>query len=380
MNTYTIKASRRTENAIYFGTWLIVILFFILNMMLTLNESTNESLSWTEISVFAANLFPLFLLFLINNYLLLPRLLLRNKYTAYVCSIAVTIAVIWGGQIIQFFYLNNPILNHRLEMHPPMPYESMPPHEPPHHKPHHILPMPVVVNFINDLLVIGTNIAVALIFQRIRDRFGQNNLINANIREQLQYLKAQINPHFYMNMLNNIHGMIEIDAEKAQEMVINLSKLMRYMLYESANERIELSSEIRFLDIYLQIMHQRYPEDKVTIETSLPSPNESAGVMIAPLLFLVFIENSFKHGISYKENSYVKVTIRVEGDMVKFYCANSIPKSPQDPHKEGIGLQNVQRRLNLIYGNKAKLNFIKTPDTYTVTLTIPAHETSHSNN
>ena len=380
MNTYTIKASRRTENAIYFGTWLIVILFFILNMMLTLNESTNESLSWTEISVFAANLFPLFLLFLINNYLLLPRLLLRNKYTAYVCSIAVTIAVIWGGQILQFFYLNNPILNHRPEMHPPMPYESIPPHEPPHHKPHHILPMPVVVNFINDLLVIGTNIAVALIFQRIRDRFEQNNLINANIREQLQYLKAQINPHFYMNMLNNIHGMIEIDAEKAQEMVINLSKLMRYMLYESANERIELSSEIRFLDIYLQIMHQRYPEDKVTIETSLPSPNESAGVMIAPLLFLVFIENSFKHGISYKENSYVKVTIRVEGDMVKFYCANSIPKSPQDPHKEGIGLQNVQRRLNLIYGNKAKLNFIKTPDTYTVTLTIPAHETSHSNN
>ncbi|MBD5243765.1 MAG: histidine kinase [Barnesiella sp.] len=349
-------------------------------MMLTLNESTNESLSWTEISVFAANLFPLFLLFLINNYLLLPRLLLRNKYTAYVCSIAVTIAVIWGGQILQFFYLNNPILNHRPEMHPPMPYESMPPHEPPHHKPHHILPMPVVVNFINDLLVIGTNIAVALIFQRIRDRFEQNNLINANIREQLQYLKAQINPHFYMNMLNNIHGMIEIDAEKAQEMVINLSKLMRYMLYESANERIELSSEIRFLDIYLQIMHQRYPEDKVTIETSLPSPNESAGVMIAPLLFLVFIENSFKHGISYKENSYVKVTIRVEGDMVKFYCVNSIPKSPQDPHKEGIGLQNVQRRLNLIYGNKAKLNFIKTPDTYTVTLTIPAHETSHSNN
>lgn len=380
MNTYTIKASRRTENAIYFGTWLIVILFFILNMMLTLNESTNESLSWTEISVFAANLFPLFLLFLINNYLLLPRLLLRNKYTAYVCSIAVTIAVIWGGQILQFFYLNNPIPNHRPEMHPPMPYESMPPHEPPHHKPHHILPMPVVVNFINDLLVIGTNIAVALIFQRIRDRFEQNNLINANIREQLQYLKAQINPHFYMNMLNNIHGMIEIDAEKAQEMVINLSKLMRYMLYESANERIELSSEIRFLDIYLQIMHQRYPEDKVTIETSLPSPNESAGVMIAPLLFLVFIENSFKHGISYKENSYVKVIIRVEGDMVKFYCANSIPKSPQDPHKEGIGLQNVQRRLNLIYGNKAKLNFIKTPDTYTVTLTIPAHETSHSNN
>lgn len=348
--------------------------------MLTLNESTNESLSWTEISVFAANLFPLFLLFLINNYLLLPRLLLRNKYTAYVCSIAVTIAVIWGGQILQFFYLNNPIPNHRPEMHPPMPYESMPPHEPPHHKPHHILPMPVVVNFINDLLVIGTNIAVALIFQRIRDRFEQNNLINANIREQLQYLKAQINPHFYMNMLNNIHGMIEIDAEKAQEMVINLSKLMRYMLYESANERIELSSEIRFLDIYLQIMHQRYPEDKVTIETSLPSPNESAGVMIAPLLFLVFIENSFKHGISYKENSYVKVIIRVEGDMVKFYCANSIPKSPQDPHKEGIGLQNVQRRLNLIYGNKAKLNFIKTPDTYTVTLTIPAHETSHSNN
>ncbi len=368
MTTARNKASRNTESAIYISIWLIVALFNLTNMVLTKTHYDHSHVRLHDLAFLASNLLPLFILFLINNYLLLPRLLLRNKYAGYACAVAVAIALIWGEQILQFSYLRPALCGDAIR---PAPHFQ---------GPRHLLPMPLWVDLIYDLLVIGCNIAVALIFQRIRDRFEQESLMKANVEEQLNYLKAQINPHFYMNMLNNIHGMIEIDAEKAQEMVINLSKLMRYMLYESANERIELSSEIHFLDIYLQMMRQRFPEEKVAIDISLPEPTETNGVMIAPLLFLVFIENSFKHGISYKEDSFVKVKIKIEDGVVRFHCTNSVPKSSQNQQKEGIGLQNVQRRLSLIYGDKAKLNFLKNHDTFTVSLTIPAHETPHDNN
>ena len=131
--------------------------------------------------------------------------------------------------------------------------------------PSHIVPLPMFLDLVYDILIVGVNLAVALIFQRLDDKLERERMQKREAQNQLAYLKAQINPHFYMNMLNNIHAMIDIDAERAQDMLINMSKLMRYTLYDSSCERIALSSEIAFLNNYLSLMKQRYPDNRVSI-------------------------------------------------------------------------------------------------------------------
>ena len=196
--------------------------------------------------------------------------------------------------------------------------------------------------------------------------------MKANAENRLAYLKAQINPHFYMNMLNNIHGMIEIDSERAQSMVLDMSSLMRYMLYDSSRASIRLSEEIAFLNNYLNLMRQRYPESKVKIARNFPTEEAAGSIMLPPLLFLVFIENAFKHGISYKTFSYIDVSIAIEGDRVEFVCLNSRhPETNNINENSGIGLRNIRQRLSLLYGEKANLSMENGEYEYQVRLSIP---------
>lgn len=218
-------------------------------------------------------------------------------------------------------------------------------------------------------------------FQRFDDRFEKESLMKANAESQLAYLKNQINPHFYMNMLNNIHGMIEIDPDKAQLMVIDMSQLMRYMLYESSRRMIPLSEEIMFLRNYMSLMRQRFPENKVSVTSEFPADNEIVGISLPPLLFLVFIENAFKHGVSYQEASFVAVSIEVSQQSVRFNCINSNhSRICDDMETTGIGLRNIRQRLSLIYGDKASLDLNVSRTTYTVNLIIPAHAVEDSYN
>lgn len=272
-------------------------------------------------------------------------------------------ALVWSYQYFHF--------THEITVRPgPHPKPPMP---------HHVLPLPLFLDFVFSLLIIGANLVIALLFQRFADRLERESLMKANAENQLSYLKAQINPHFYMNMLNNIHGLIEIAPDKAQDMVIDMSRLMRYMLYECSQPRISLSAEIEFLDNYLRLMRQRYPADKVAITNDFPDRLHTTGVMVPPLIFLVFIENAFKHGITYREESYVSVSIRVADGKVEFHCLNSNHPSSA-PHTPGIGLTNVEQRLNLIYGPGHSLETIASDTSYNVNLIIPVHETPDSNN
>ncbi|MDE6160691.1 MAG: sensor histidine kinase, partial [Muribaculaceae bacterium] len=247
----------------------------------------------------------------------------------------------------------------------------------PHMRP--LLPMPLFLDFTYALLVVGCNLAIALMFQRFDDKLERESLMKTNAESRLAYLKAQINPHFYMNMLNNIHGMIEIDQEKAQSMVLDMSRLMRYTLYDSSRPLIPLAEEVEFLQNYLRLMRQRYPADRLTITSQFPLPGDMHGISVPPLLSLVFIENAFKHGVSYRELSFVSVSVEVSGSRVRFSCMNSNhPQSGNHTEREGIGLRNVGQRLALLYGEKAKLDISPTDTTYTVNLSIPAHEIKDS--
>lgn len=353
------KRSLKNETPIYIyvGIWGIVISLYLLNAM---QVRSQMSLPLLDVSVFTNmihTLLPFLILFLVNNTLLIPRLLLKNRMPAYLLSVVVVMFVVWMVQYYDFI--------HHMQMRPPR--VSMRPH------PHPLIPLPLLMDFTYSLLVVGCNIAIVLIFQRFEDKIERESLMKTNMESQLAYLKAQINPHFYMNMLNNIHGMIEIAPEKAQAMVIDMSQLMRYMLYDCSKPLISLADEVAFLRNYLRVMRLRYPESKLCITESYPDDKDMQSIKIAPLLFLVFIENAFKHGVSYREHSFVTVEMRVCDSKLEFACINSCHSTASATLSDhvGIGLKNIRQRLELLYGSDAEFEISSSRSCYTVNLTIP---------
>lgn len=360
-----VTRNRKTETKVYIVLWLIAIGLWMLDVMRSRSQSSQPLLDFEVVKRLLDTMLPFLILFLINNVILIPRLLLRNRYTAYFLTTAMTVVVVWSWQCVSF--------NHFMQLVPPearpIPHPTMKP----------LLPMPLLLDFTYALLVVGVNLAVALMFQRFEDKLVSESLMKVNAENELAYLKAQINPHFYMNMLNNIHGMIEINPEHAQSMVIDMSHLMRYMLYDSSLLSIPLTSEIAFLKKYIDLMAQRFPEDKVAVTYDFPDRSAITGIKIPPLLFLVFIENAFKHGVSYVADSFVKIKIVVKDNQLKFMCSNSFHQ-PLASDKPGIGLQNVKQRLSLIYGNRSTLDIEETLSTYEVNLTIPLDEIKDPDN
>lgn len=360
--------SKRLETSIYAALWLIAIVLFMLDIMRWRSYLNLPLIDAEALCRLFTKLLPFVALFSLNNYILIPKLLKRAKYTQYFIAVIFSIGVVWLWQKYQFATIPG--------------YEAGGEHHrPPHHPgPHPLMPLPIFLDVIYDILIIGVNLAIALLFQHFADRIKHESLMKENAENQLDYLKAQINPHFYMNMLNNIHGMIEIDSEKAQDMVIEMSRLMRYMLYDSSHSTIELSAEVTFIKDYLALMRVRYPIDLVSIHTVFPETKRMAGVHIPPLLFIVFIENAFKHGISYAEKSFVSISLAIEKEDIVFSCMNSNHPTQDSNPSEGIGLENVKRRLDLIYHDRYYLEIEKTDTAYSVNLTLPPYETKDIDN
>jgi two-component system LytT family sensor kinase len=189
------------------------------------------------------------------------------------------------------------------------------------------------------------------------------------LNSELALLKNQISPHFFFNTLNNIYSLIGINADDSQMAVLKLSKLMRYLLYESEQGNTKFSQEIDFMKNYIDLMKLRM-SDKVALNISLPEEYED--ISMPPLLFIPFIENAFKHGISYREKSYIDISIIAGMDSITFKCVNSTVKRNGNSEKEhsGIGLENVRKRLNLLYPGRHDLKINETDKTYEVLLFI----------
>lgn len=219
-------------------------------------------------------------------------------------------------------------------------------------------------------LMLGCNLTIMLLFRMQKEQEQALLLEKANLQNELKYLKAQLNPHFLMNMLNNIHTMIEIDAEKAQEMIINFSRLLRYALYESANTAVPLSREVAFISNYVQLMKQRFLNKKIDITLTIPEeiPEE---IQIPPLLSIVFIENAFKHGVSFRQESFIQISIALTEDRILFQCRNSVPTHAEKKEVGGIGLENVRKRLDLLFGENYTLDIEATETYYDVKLNTP---------
>lgn len=170
-----------------------------------------------------------------------------------------------------------------------------------------------------------------------------------------------------MNTLNNIHALIDINSEMAKETVLELSKMMRYILYESSLASVPLGKEILFLNNYVELMKIRYTE-KVNICVSLP--REIPKAQVPPLLLISFLENAFKHGISYQQASFIHLSIEIQPKELHCLISNSNYYKLKEQHK-GIGLENVKKRLHLLYNDNYTLHIENRNDEYRVLLIIP---------
>jgi LytS/YehU family sensor histidine kinase len=217
------------------------------------------------------------------------------------------------------------------------------------------------------VLMFGANLGIKGYFRSRDDRKRLAELEHQNLEQQLAYLRYQVSPHFFMNTLNNIHALVDIDPQKAQETIVELSKMMRYVLYEGEKKNVPLTKEMAFLRTYITLMQLRYT-NKVSISLDLPSqvPDRS----LPPLLLISFVENAFKHGVSYQRESFIEVKVAIVNDVLMFTCRNSKADVPND-EKGGVGLTNVRKRLNLLYDHDYSLSIRDDADVYTVELNIP---------
>ena len=190
---------------------------------------------------------------------------------------------------------------------------------------------------------------------------------------ELVALKSQVNPHFLFNTLNNIYSLIQIDQDKAQEAVHDLSGMLRYVLYDSEKPSVPLSKETGFLKDYIKLMSMRCSSN-VTLDVSLPETDSDK--QVAPLLFIPLVENAFKHGISTSEPSSIKITLKEEGEYVSFLVENtSFPKNDSDRSGSGIGVKNLQRRLDMLYPGQHSFEYGETQGFYRSFLRIKTENT-----
>jgi two-component system, LytTR family, sensor kinase len=221
------------------------------------------------------------------------------------------------------------------------------------------------------------NISMALLSTVLRVimdwwRYQQEKqeLITRTMQSELRFLKSQINPHFLFNTLNNLYALTLKKSDQAPEIVLKLSEIMRYMLYECNEKQVLLSKEIHYMNNYLDLERLRLPKDAaVTFETR----GRVADQMVAPLMFVPFVENSFKHGLNHHINGggFVHIRLSVSGDDLEFQIENSKTEHlPQmaHPRSGGIGLANVRQRLHMLYPEAHELVIQNEPDRYIVTL------------
>ncbi len=368
----------RNERMLYITIWTVAVLFPII---FEFREYINNSaFDWHPVIRWWKGMIPLVIIFILHNHLLMPNLLKKGRIWYY--AISVCAALLAYG--VLSYTIDDGRPDHRKEQHsippprfddpdshPPMLFQKPPKQPIPDRKPHFMISLPLLFRIVLALLTIGVNVAISLSFSYRREQDDRKELEKFKLQEELKYLKQQISPHFFMNVLNNIHEMADEDVVKAQDMILELSQLMRYVLYESENGTTDLASESRFISSYVGLMKMRYLEDIVKVSLELPDET-SMNLRVPPLLFISFIENAFKHGVSYLKNTEINIKLYEMNGKVIFCCDNTVPEKPDGSKKDGgVGLTNVSRRLALLYGNDYSLRIHEGDQRYSVTLIIP---------
>jgi LytS/YehU family sensor histidine kinase len=228
----------------------------------------------------------------------------------------------------------------------------------------------ILNNLIAALLIIGSSTAFELEFKWRSEQQLRKDAEIEQLKTNLALLRHQVSPHFFMNTLNNIHALIDINTELAKDAIVRLSTLMRYLLYDSAQGTIALKKEIEFINSFVSLMQLRY-SDQVDIQVKMPE--HIPDIHIPPMLFVSFLENAFKHGVSYQSKSFIHFELKMQTN--NLFCSIKNSKhnahTSQDGEYMGIGMENIKKSLQLLFRDNYSLNIADNQNSFEVDLTIP---------
>jgi two-component system LytT family sensor kinase len=307
------------------------------------------------------------ILFYINYLILVPGLFFKGKRFKY---FIIVVAMIIGFFVISDLTTSTLIIrserSHKSELRIERPGESRTGFRISH-----------AYNYtIASLVVIFLSLGLGSLNRQTEIERKQEQLEKEKLNSELAFLKNQISPHFFFNTLNNIYSLIEINKDNAKDSVIKLSRLMRYLLYESDTGVTPLSKEIEFMNNYIDLMKLRLT-DKVDINVSFPSVDEK--LVVPPLLFIPFIENAFKYGTSSRGNSLIHISMEILKESLIFHCKNTITgqkNGSENLSESGIGLENAEKRLNLLFPDTHDLKISREGNVFDVFLQIEIQKTS----
>lgn len=227
-----------------------------------------------------------------------------------------------------------------------------------------------------------TIVSFTVIIKVLKDfYFTQQNtqkLEREKLETELKFLRSQINPHFFFNTLNNLYSLVERKDDMAGPTLLKLSDLMSYIIYEASSKRVSLSKEVENLKNFISLERLRFTSLKVDFVTS----GDYSKWQIAPLLLLPFLENAFKHGVGKeKERNWIKIELQLHGSQLKYTVKNAFSKQDESDKLEqrGIGLENLRRRLELLYPDGFELQTVEGTETYESSMTIDISKFNQSN-
>lgn len=286
------------------------------------------------------------LLFYANANLLIPRLVYQKKYNQYALALlaAVLFMLVWD----RFFF--NLLI------------EGMT------HKVWNFF----VFNLFPFFFIIIASTAFRIIQDRITDNQRNKERETETLKTELSFLRSQVSPHFMFNVLNNMVALARKKSDDLEPSLIKLSSLLRYMLYETDEDKVMLEKEIDYLQSYIDLQKQRFGKN---IQINSKFDPIDKGYSIEPMLLIPFVENAFKHGTGLVENAVINIELRAENKILTFLVQNRFnPQSTEVKDvNSGIGLPNVQRRLNLLYGQNHTLLITKQDHWFSVSLQLNLH-------
>ncbi len=355
----------KIEIAIHTACWLLV-----LAIPFVFVEHSDEGLTfnWFRYGHHCVVIGACAIVVYINYLYLLPKILFKRKRTALFWVVNVILIVSLALSLTLAF---SPDAGHRFAR-PLMPQRELDGKQPrteldgeippPRPRPTY-LPQQTLF-FMRDLsflcLAFGIGFAVKLALQYRRKELHYQQTERLHLETELMQLRYQVNPHFLLNTLNNIYALIAIDSAKAQKSILELSKMLRYVLYDS-QEYVPLTHEVQFLRNYIALMSLRL-NDTVTVQTDF-DVDDDAPTLVAPMMFISLVENAFKHGISPKGECTISIALRDDNGCVTCRVANgNYPKTDADKSGSGVGLAHLRRRLNLIYPDRYVWNISLSDD------------------
>ena len=328
---------------IHVAYWLLITGFFIYEKKYLIYKASMPYF----IACVSGRIALLIIIAYLNLHYFLPRFLLKKRYFVYFGLVLISVIGYLTAQSLFDYYLYGYVVGPMRNSH---------------------LMETLSYNFFSTLWYLGLMLALKLSIDWYGQQLTIQRITVEKLNAELNFLRAQVNPHFLFNVLNNLYALTLKKSELAPDVVLKLSEMMEYMLYDSNDEKVSLEKEISYLNSYIELERLRFSG---AANIALNNNTSLNGAEIAPLLLLPLVENAFKHGLSKQpENGWLKINIALEGKTFSFLIENSKPSSTSDKRNGGIGLSNLRNRLELLYPNRHQLALEDKKNTFSVKLII----------